>query len=163
MPEVKALVNKRFKLEKYPGKGGWTYARIPRFKISQKTGGSAKVKGTIDDFEIKKVHLMPMNVGHFFFPIKSEIRKKIGKEHGDYVSIVLYPDTDELEIPDEMHDCLKEEPAALLFFNKLTESQRMYYVNWVISAKRIETKVERLAKTVDRLSRKLKFHETEKK
>lgn len=162
MPEVKPLVNKRFKLERYPGKGGWTYARIPRFRISQQTRGIAKVKGTVDDFEIRKVHLMPMGSSHYFFPVKSEIRKKIGKEKGDYVLIVLYPDVDELEIPEEMRDCLDEEPTALMFFNKLTESQRRYYIDWVTSAKRIETKVERLAKTVDRLSRNLKFYDPEK-
>ncbi|MEP6736169.1 MAG: YdeI/OmpD-associated family protein [Chryseolinea sp.] len=157
---MKPLVNKRFKLEKYPGKGGWTYARIPKFKLQEISG--SKVKGSVDCFEIRKAHLLPMGSNHFFFPIRSEIRKKIGKEHGDFVVIVLYPDNDDLEIPAEMLECLQEERTALLFFNKLTESQRKYYIDWVTSAKKIETKVERLSKAIYRLSRNLKFYDPEK-
>jgi hypothetical protein len=41
------------------------------------------VRGTIDDFEIRKYHLMPMGNGKFFLPVKAEIRKKIKKEAGD--------------------------------------------------------------------------------
>jgi hypothetical protein len=32
----KPLVNKKFLLEKYPGKGGWTFARLPDIRPEKK-------------------------------------------------------------------------------------------------------------------------------
>jgi len=150
---MEPLVNKKYILEKFPGKGGWTFARIPEILQDKKAHfGWVKVKGTIDGFEIKKYHLMPMGDGKLFLPVKAEIRKKIKKTEGDYVHIVLYPDNEPLEIPEEMLLCLRDEPDALKFFNSLSESEQKYYVQWVYSAKKEETKVNRLAKTINKLA-----------
>lgn len=151
----KPLVDNSYLLEKYPGKGGWTYARIPRLAQDQKTHfGFVKVRGSIDGFEISKYHLMPIRGGGMFLPVKAEIRKKIKKEAGDYVHVILYPDHEPLDVPEEMLLCLKEEPTALRFFNSLSESERKYYIQWIYSAKKEETKIERLAKAINKLLKK---------
>ena len=156
------LVNKKYLLEKYPGKGGWTYARIKEIPQDKKAHfGWVKVKGTIDGFEIRKYHLMPMGDGKLFLPVRAEIRKKIGKKEGDWVHIILYPDNEPLVIPEEMLLCLEDEPIALKFFNQLTESEQKYYIQWVYSAKKEETKIERMAKTVNRLGKGLKMYDKE--
>ncbi|MGE0636910.1 MAG: DUF1905 domain-containing protein [Bacteroidia bacterium] len=155
----KPLVNRKFLLEKYPGKGGWTYARLPDIRPDKKAPfGWRKVKGTIDGFEIRKYHLMPMGDGNLFLPVKAEIRKAIMKHEGDYVHIVLFPDNESLEVPEEMLLCLNDEPEALKFFNSLTESEQNYYINWIYSAKREETKIDRLAKSINRLLKREKFY-----
>ena len=155
----KPLVNKKYPLEKYPGKGGWTFARIPEIPQDKKAHfGWVKVRGTIDGFEIRKYHLMPMGDGNLFLPVKAEIRKKIGKKEGDNVHIILYPDNEPLEVPEEMLLCLKDEPKAFKFFNSLTESEQKYYVQWVYSAKKDETKISRMATTVNRLAKGLKLY-----
>jgi hypothetical protein len=157
---MKPLVDKRFKLERFRAKGGWTYARIPQ--ISQDKNqpfGWVKVRGSIDGYEIKKYHLMPMGDGKLFLPVKAEIRKKIKKEEGDFVHVILYPDNEPLEIPEEMLLCLQDDPRALKFFQSLSEGEQKYYLQWVYSAKRTETKVNRLASTVDKLARGLKFYD----
>ena len=92
--------------------------------------------------------------------LKDLIRKKIKKDVGDLVHIILYPDNEPLEVPEEMLICLKDEPEALKFFNLLSESERKFYIVWIYSAKREETKIDRLAKTVNRLSKHLKLYET---
>ena len=102
---------------------------------------------------------MPMGNGKLFLPVKAEIRKKIKKEEGDKVHIILYPDTEPLEVPEEMLLCLQDEPTALKFFKSLSESERKFYIQWIYSAKKEETKVERLAKTIDRLMKGLKMYE----
>jgi hypothetical protein len=90
---MKPLINKKYLLEKFPGKGGWTFAQIPGIPQNKKAHfGWVKVKGTIDGFEIKHDHLMPMGNGMLFLPVKSGIRKKINKKEGDWVHVVLYPD-----------------------------------------------------------------------
>ena len=157
---MKPLVNKKYKLERFKGKGGWTYALIPEVKPEKHSrGGWMKVKGSIDDYEIKKSRLAPMGNGKLFLPVKADIRKAIGKKEGDVVRIVLYPDNDPIEIPEELQLCLEDEPKALAFFNTLSESEQMYYIQWVTEARRMETKVDRLAMTVNRLARGLKRYD----
>lgn len=158
----KPLVNKKYLLEKFPGKGGWTFARIPDITKSKKTPfGWKKVKGSIDGYEINKYHLMPMGNGKLFLPVKGEIRKKIKKQAGDQVHVILFPDNDPFEIPEEILLCLQDEPEALRFFNSLSESERKFYIQWITSAKREETKVDRLAKTINRLLKGLKMYQKE--
>jgi hypothetical protein len=157
---MKPLINQRFKMEKYPGKGGWTYVVIPKvFKDSNAPFRWTRVKGTIDGYEIKKYHLMPMKSGKLFLPVKLEIRKKIKKKEGDWVMVVLYPDKDPLEVPDELLICLEDEPAALRFFESLSDSEKKYYIQWIFGAKREETKVTRMAKAINRLSQRLKMYQ----
>ncbi|MBC7861671.1 MAG: DUF1905 domain-containing protein [Bacteroidia bacterium] len=160
---MKPLVNKKYLLEKFHGKGGWTFARIPEIVKDKKTSfGWVKVRGTIDGYEIRKYHLMPMGNGKLFLPVKAEIRKKIGKKEGDKVHIILYPDNEPLEVPEEMLVCLQDEPRALKFFNSISESEQKYYIQWVYSAKKEETKIDRLAKTIDRLLMGMKMYDKEK-
>jgi hypothetical protein len=159
---MKPLVNKKYKLEKFQGKGGWTFARLPEIVKNKKSPfGWVKVKGTIDGYEIKKYHLMPMGNGMLFLPVKAEIRKKIKKDVGDYVHVILFPDNEPLTVPEEMLLCIEDEPKALQFFNSLSESERKFYIEWVYSAKKEETKIDRLAKTVNRLARGLKLYDKE--
>jgi hypothetical protein len=159
---MKPLVDKRFKLERFQGKGGWTYARIPQIvQDKSKKFGWVKVRGSIDGYEIRKYQLMPMGNGKLFLPVKAEIRKKIKKDEGDFVHIILYPDNEPLEVPEEMLLCLRDEPAALKFFQSLSESEQKFYIQWVYSAKREETKIDRLAKSVNRLQRGLKMYDKE--
>lgn len=159
----KPLVNKKYILEKFPGKGGWTFARIPEvMKDKRNPFGWVRVKGTIDGELISKYHLMPMGDGNLFLPVKAAIRKKIGKQAGDTVHVILYPDNDALEIPQEFMDCLQDEPEALAFFQTLTDSQQKYFIDWVYSAKQEATKVSRLLRAVGQLQQKKKFHDADK-
>jgi len=158
---MKPLVNKKYRLEKFQGKGGWTYTQIPEISPDKNAHfGWVKVKGSIDGYEIKKYHLMPMGNGKLFLPVKAEIRKKIKKEEGDWVHVILYPDNDPLKVPEEMLLCLEDEPKALKFFNSLSESERKFYIEWIYSAKKEETKIDRLAKSINKLLKGQKFHQT---
>jgi len=152
------LVNKKYLLEKYPGKGGWTYAAIPEVRQDKKSPfGWVKVKGLIDDFEISNYKLMPMGNGRLFLPVKADIRKKIGKQAGDYVTVVLYEDTNPTEIPEDLLLCLLDEPIAHKTFLSYTDGQQKEFIDWIYSAKTEETKVERISETIKMLILKKKF------
>lgn len=158
---MKPLVDKKYKLEKFPGKGGWTFARIPEvLQDKSKSFGWVKVRGSIDGYEIKKYHLMPMGHGMLFLAVRAEIRKKIKKKEGDTVHVILYPDDEPMEIPEEMMFCIKDEPNAFKFFESLSDSEKKYYVEWIYSARKEETKIERMAQTVNRLVNRLKRYDT---
>lgn len=155
---MKPLVNKKYILERFPGKGGWTFARIPEITQEKKAHfGWVKVKGTIDGYAISKYHLMPIGNGNLFLPVKAEIRKKINKKEGDKVHVVLYLDNEPLVVPEEMLLCLRDEPLALKFFNSLSESEQKFYIQWIYSAKKEDTKVDRMVKTINRLAKGLKL------
>ncbi len=152
------LVNDTFLLKKIAGKGGWTYADLPQVAPDKSAPfGWLKVKGTIDGFQINKYHLMPFGEGKLFLPVKAEIRKTIKKSEGDYIHVILYLDNEPTEVPEEMLLCLQEEPAAQHFFNSLTDEEKNNYIKWIYSAKTEETKVERLADTINRLLKGLKY------
>ncbi|MFC0774917.1 DUF1905 domain-containing protein [Terrimonas alba] len=158
----KPLVNKKYKLEKFHGKGGWTFVQIPEIIQNKNTPfGWVKVKGSIDDYVIKKYHLMPMGNGKLFLPVKAEIRKKLYKQEGDTVHVVLYPDNEPLEIPEEFAICLEDEPAAGKFFKRLSDSEKKFYIDWIYGAKQETTKISRMAKAINRLARNLKMYDKE--
>jgi hypothetical protein len=122
--------------------------------------GWVKVHGSIDGYEIKKYNLMPMGNGMLFLAVRAEIRKKIKKKEGDTIHVILFPDDEPMEVPDEMMLCIKDEPEALKFFKSLTDSEQKYYIDWIYSAKKEETKIERMAETVNRLLKGLKRYNT---
>jgi hypothetical protein len=149
----KPLVDTEFLLERFPGKGGWTYARIPQILQDKNAPfGWVKVKGTIDGFEISNYNLMPFGNGQLFLPVKAEIRKKIKKEEGDYVRVILYKDDAPYTLPQELITVLVEENAYALFLKHKKWEQKMCS-EWIFSAKREETKKERIIKTIYRLKR----------
>ncbi len=154
------LVNSEYILQKFPGKGGWTYAEIPEVLQNRNNPfGWVKVKGTIDAYEIRNYKLMPMGNGKLFLPVKASIRKKIGKEVGDTIRIVLYNDETPLEIPLEILDCFNNEPATSFeIFQSFTEGEQKAYLDWIYSAKTDNTKALRILKMMDRIQQNLKFN-----
>lgn len=160
MATEKPLVNKQYLLERYPGKGGWTYAIIPEIAKDQRARfGWVQVKGTIDDYAIQNYKLMPMGNGHLFLPVKAAIRKKIGKQAGDWVHVVLYKDDSEMEIPEALLLCLQDEPQTYQTFLSFTDGQRKEFIDWIAAAKTDATKVERLAETLRKVSLGQTFRE----
>jgi hypothetical protein len=157
----KPLVNQNYLVQKFSGKGGWTFVEIPEIPQATKVPfGWVRVYGSIDDYEFKQYKLMPMGNGKLFLPLKASVRKKIGKSAGDTVHVILYADNSSLIIPDELMVCLLDAPTAHQFFQSLTESNQKYYIDWIGEAKRLETKVERIAKTIERLENGLKLHDS---
>lgn len=77
--------------------------------------------------------------------------------------VVLYSDNEPIEVPEEMLLCLQDEPQALKFFNLLTEGEKENYIKWIYSAKQEETKVERLAETINRLLKGLRVKDAQSK
>ena len=156
----KALVDKKYLMQRMSGKGGWSYIEIKEISPDHKAHfGMVRVKGYIDSYEIKQYNLMPMGNGNLFLPVKAEIRKKIKKEAGDLVHVKLYLDASLLVIPQELIDCLNEYPEAMKFYESLTQSEKRLYLNWVYSAKQEDTKANRIVKMIDKLLLGKKMHE----
>lgn len=155
------LVDENIRLKKFPGKGGWTFAEINNV-VPEKNNpfGWVKVKGRIDSYSLVGYKLMPMGNGKLFFPVKAAIRKSIGKHSGDFVHLKLYRDESPTEIPPEILECFKlENSKTFENFNQFTDGEKKAYLDWIYSAKREDTKVQRIAKMMDRVSKKIKYYD----
>lgn len=143
----KALVNKRYPLQQFPGKGGWIYAAIPEIKADKKNPfGWVRVKGSVDGVPISHYHLMPMGNGQLFLPVKAEIRKQIRKKAGDWITVELFPDNGPVNVPDELLQCLKDEPAALKKFNAMPDQEKIAAIKYIYAVKKEETRAARIIK-----------------
>ncbi|QIP16144.1 DUF1905 domain-containing protein [Spirosoma aureum] len=150
-------------LQKFDKKGektGWTYIELPIdvtdvLKPGQKT--SFRVKGTLDNLEIKQVALIPMgrsgdSEGAFIMPVNATMRRSIRKEEGASVRITIDVDDSPLPLSADFLACLQDDPDAFKFFETLPKGHQNYFSKWIEDAKTTETKANRITKALRGLS-----------
>ena len=146
-------------IKKFGSKGektGWTYVEIPADLAQQLKPGNKKefkVKGKLDQYVLKRVSLLPMGDGTFILPLNAAMRRAIGKKQGAMVELILQEDKSEFVFNADFMACLEDEPAAKKFFTSLTGSHQRYFSKWIDSAKTESTRVQRISRAINALSK----------
>jgi hypothetical protein len=92
---------------------------------------------------------MPSAAGYHRLSVPREICAQLGKVPGDLIRVELWKDDAPrtVEMPDEFVRLLRKE-RLLAKFEALTITRRKEYRNWILSAKREETRSRRLLKAI---------------
>lgn len=132
----------------------------PPFDIQEVFGAKrVKVKASFDGVDYRG-SIVTM-AGCVMLGMTKEIRQQINKTFGDEVFVVVEKDEEErtVELPDELVEAFSKNKVAEKYFESLSYSHKREYVLWITSAKRAETRAERIEKTLANLSEGKKFRE----
>ncbi len=143
MPSFKAKVQ-----GKGPNKA-WSFIDLP-FDVEKAFGakGRVSVKAALGG-ETFHTSIFPNGDGTHHLMFNKAMQKASGAADGDTVAIKLERDKgEEPEIPAPLTAALKSNATAAAKFKALTPACRREYANWIMSAKREETRVDRSAKAV---------------
>lgn len=88
--------------------------------------------------------------GQHMISLSAENREKSGVSAGDNVEVELELDTKprEIEVPEDLAEALAGDAEAKSFFEGLSYSNKRYYVEWIVGAKKEETRQRRVEKAV---------------
>ncbi|MBU5438851.1 YdeI/OmpD-associated family protein [Tissierella sp. MSJ-40] len=122
------------------------------------TNGIVKVIATFDGVEYRGA-LVKMSTLCHIIGITKAIRKKIGKQPGDEITVTIKRDIENKvnDMPESFAIALKENKQVTGFFDNLTASQKNKFINFIASAKKKETADARVAKVITMLENKEKM------
>jgi hypothetical protein len=150
------------RFDKQGEKTGWTYVEVSAAQAKKINPGvkvGYRVKGKLDHFSFEKTALLPMGEGRFIMPLKANIRKAIGKRHGDKLAVEMALDQRQIQPSADFIKCLKEDPEAMNFFKTLPGSHQRYFSKWIDDAKTMQTKTKRIVMALTAFSKKQGFPE----
>ena len=111
--------------------------------------GQIKVKATFDGYKYQG-SLAKMGHHCHCLGITQKIRKEINKEPGDIVHVVITKDNTirTVELLEDFNELLEENEDAKIFFSSLSYTNQKKYVEWIKSARKIETRDRRIKDSI---------------
>jgi bifunctional DNA-binding transcriptional regulator/antitoxin component of YhaV-PrlF toxin-antitoxin module len=138
-------------IKKHEGIDG-AYVEVP-FDIDQIFGARrVKVKVKFDNCDYRG-SIVNMS-GCYLIGITKEIREKINKCPGDIVSVIVEKDEEERNVvlSKDFEQALQSNSNAKQNYEKLSYTNKKKYNVWIESAKKEETRVTRIEKTLEMLN-----------
>ena len=148
------LVQGRFPVQRFPGKGGWTYVLLPPLALRQNLPfGWVVVDGVIDEVPLRQVKLMGMGGGRHFLALNAALRKRLKKGDGDEVLLRLEESVTTAEVPDELLACFAEAPKkAYTNWLALPATTRKQHLDRIYATADLDRRAERIVVLLASLS-----------
>jgi Bacteriocin-protection, YdeI or OmpD-Associated/Domain of unknown function (DUF1905) len=92
--------------------------------------------------------------GQSYLGLRKDLLRRLGVGVGDQIEIELAEDHEERVIvePPELTQALADNPTAQAAYQKLPFTHRNEYARWIDEGKKPETRADRVAKTIKRLT-----------
>ncbi len=115
------------------------------------------MRGTINGYPFR-ISIAPMGGGKHYRVVNKQARQGAGVKGGNIVDVIMEIDTEErtVTIPPDSKEAL-EKAGVKEMFDKTSYTNRKEYVQWIESAKKPETRVSRIERAVEKISKGIKF------
>ena len=112
--------------------------------------GQARMQGKINGHTFRS-SAWPHGNGKHYIVVNKSIREAIGVFKGDQVQVVLECDSAPriVGVPADFEQTLSIHKKQQQVFDKHSDSHQKEYVDWIVSAKREETRVRRIDKALE--------------
>ncbi|HLG15824.1 MAG TPA: YdeI/OmpD-associated family protein [Blastocatellia bacterium] len=148
----------RFEAWLYEGRNGWVYLDLSTeasASLGKRTAVPVKVH--LNGFQ-SRATAFPNGRGGHYLMVNKEMRAGASAETGDNVTVAIEVDNEPrtVEVPVELKKALSKSKRARAYFESLSPSHRKAYVEFILEAKRPETRERRVKQTIERLEREAK-------
>ncbi len=130
--------------------GSWSEIQIP-FSVEKEWGSRARVSvcGTMNGFEFRS-SIFPDGKGGHTMMVNKAMMAGGKAAQGDIVAMEMQPDTKPrtVEVPKDFKAALAGSAKAHAVFEAFSPSHRRAYVDWIMQAKRAETRESRIANAI---------------
>jgi hypothetical protein len=122
------------------------------FDVKEAYGAARpKVRATVNDVTLRTT--VSVYGGRSYVGFRKEIQEAAGIRIGDRIRVRIEPDLEprEIEVPEDLARALGNDRAASQTFDRLSYTHRKEYGQWVVGAKRPETRQRRVEKAIELL------------
>jgi len=126
--------------------GSWTFLTLPQDASAQlPTRSMITVEGTINGFPFRAT-LEPDGKKSHWLKVDRKLREGAGAEAGDVVTLEIAPSEEEPEprVPADLRKALAAVAKARALWSDITPVARRDWIQWIVSAKRPETRARRV-------------------
>ena len=138
------------------GKGYMHYIEVPPLLVKKLTaGGNKRVLCTLNDILTLHAALLKTKEGMYYVMIGSKYLRQLQLTSGKQVSVKLSIDKSELqfEMPEELAEVLRTDPAATAVFEGLTPGNKRGLMALVNMVKSVDKKIERALLIAEKIKR----------
>jgi hypothetical protein len=133
------------------GEGRLPLVEVP-FDVKEAYGTARpKVKATVNHVTLRTT--VSVYGGRSYVGFRKEVQEAAGIRIGDRIRVRIEPDVEprEIEVPEDLARALGKDGAAGQAFERLSYTHRKEYVQWVVEAKKPETRQRRVERTIEML------------
>ncbi|MCY7352497.1 MAG: YdeI/OmpD-associated family protein [Cytophagaceae bacterium] len=118
--------------------------------------GQIWIRGTANGKPFETT-LLPRADGEHYLILNADIRQRAGAQLGEDLDLAIEENPvlrdRELPVPDDLAAVLDDYPDVKAAFERLSKSRRYYLIEWIEEAKKPETRMARLVKSLDEIVR----------